>query len=105
MVISGGNNKTGRNLKGQVGQLKRIFPKSSRVIVENLNMVSRHKRASNTQEQSTIVRKEGSVHISNVMFYSETLKRPLRLKTGAGKDGNLTRGFINPETKTFESLD
>lgn len=54
MVISGGNKKSGRILKGQVGTLKRIFPKSSRVIVENLNMISRHKKAANTQEQEVL---------------------------------------------------
>lgn len=105
MVISGGNRKSGRNLKGQVGTLKKIFPKTSRVIVENLNMISRHKRASNTQEQSAIVRKEGSLHISNVMFYSDKVKRPVRLKHQVGTDGSKVRGFIHPETKSFEAVD
>ena len=105
MVVSGGNKKSGRNLKGQVGKLKKILPKSSRVIVENLNMISRHKRAANTQEQSTIVRKEGTIHISNVMFYSEKLKKPVRLKKQVDTKGTKVRGFMNPETKSFEAVD
>lgn len=105
MVISGGNKVSNRILKGQVGTLKKIFPKSSRVIVENLNMISRHKRASNTQEQSSIIRKEGTIHISNVMYYSDKIKKPVRLKHAAGKDGVKVRGFVNPETKTFEAIE
>lgn len=105
MIISGGNTKSGKTLKGQVGKLKKILPKSSRVIVENMNMISRHKRATNSQEQSTIVRKEGTMHISNVMFYSEKIKKPVRLKTTVGKDGSTVRGFINPETKSFEAVE
>jgi large subunit ribosomal protein L24 len=105
MVVAGGNKKSGKNLKGQVGTLKKIFPKTSRVIVENLNMVSRHKKASNSQEQSGIIKKEGSIHISNVMFYSDKLKRPVRLKNQLTSDGSKSRGFLNPETKSFEVID
>lgn len=106
MVIAGGN-KTAptKVLKGQTGKIKRFLPKKDRVVVEGLKMVKRHRRASAANESSGIIEKEGSIHISNVMFYSEQLKRPVRLKQQTLKDGTKVRGFINPKTKKFEQLD
>jgi large subunit ribosomal protein L24 len=105
MVLSGGNKKKGKSLKGQVGTLKTIFPKKGRVIVEGLNFIKRHKRASNSQEESGIITKEGSVDISNVMYYSETHKRPFRLKVQIENDGRKVRGFVNPEDKQFVAVE
>ncbi len=108
MIIAGGNSlKDGKQLKGKVGVVKKIFPKTNRVIVEGLNVVKRHKRAQNNQEESGIVTKEGSIHISNVMYFSKTHNRPFRLKVrrvpaGADKKLKVERGFIVPGTKEFE---
>jgi len=104
MVMAGGNKKKDKTLKGQVAAIKSIRPKTSRLIVEGLNLVRRHKRAANTQESSAIITKEGSIHISNVMYYSSAHKRPFRLKTQVQADGTKVRGFINPETKAFEAV-
>jgi large subunit ribosomal protein L24 len=101
MIIAGGNKQKGKTLKGQVGTLKAILPKKNRVIVDGLNFIKRHKRASNSGEQSGIIVKEGSIAISNVMFYSDELKRPFRLKSQVENDGRKVRGFINPENKQF----
>ena len=104
MVMAGGNKKKDKTLKGQVAAIKAIRPKTSRLIVDGLNLVKRHKRAANTQETSSIITKEGSIHISNVMYYSSAHKRPFRLKTQVQADGTKVRGFINPETKAFEAV-
>ncbi|MCB0344781.1 MAG: 50S ribosomal protein L24 [Bdellovibrionales bacterium] len=105
MVLVGGNAKKNRELKGQTGKILRFIPKRDRVVVEGLNIIKRHKRASMMNEASGILEKEGSVHISNVMYYNEELKRPVRLKVKRLEDGRKVRGFINPETKKFEQLD
>ncbi|HMO18118.1 MAG TPA: 50S ribosomal protein L24 [Oligoflexia bacterium] len=105
MVIAGGNKAKGKVLKGQVGTLKKILPKKGRVIVEGLNFIKRHKRASSTQEQSAIITKEGSIDISNVMFYSEAHKRPFRLKSKVQENGSKVRGFVNPDSKKFEAVE
>ena len=105
MVISGGNSEKGRVLKGATGKIKTFLPKQSRVIIEGINMIKRHKRATSMGESSGIIDKEGSVHISSVMFYSEELKRPVRLKHKSLEDGRKVRGFVHPETKNFEQID
>lgn len=104
MVITGGN-KTGKVLKGQTGKILRLLPKRNRVVIEGVNMIKRHKRATTSRDSSGIIEKEGSVHISNVMYYSEEHKRPVRIKTKNLESGRKVRGYINPQTKEFEQID
>lgn len=105
MVLAGGNEKKKGKFAGVVGQVVKFLPKSERVIVSGVNYIKRHKRASQMGETSGIITKEGSIHISNVQWYSDEHKRPFRLKAKKLEDGRKVRGFINPKTKQFESID
>jgi len=105
MVLVGGNKKKGKLLKSQTGKIRRILSKRSRVVVEGLNMITRHKRAMSATDSGGRIEREGSVHISNLMYYSETLKRPVRIKMKELDDGRKVRGYVNPETKQFEQID
>lgn len=105
MVVAGGNKLSGKKLKGEVGKILRLLPKRNRVIVEGVNVIKRHRRARNAQESSGIIAKEGSVHVSNVRYYSEAHKRPVRLSAKVLEDGRKVRGFKNPETNEFEQID
>ena len=105
MVVAGGNKKKDRVLKGQTGKILRIYSKKDRVIVEGANMIKRHKRSQMANEPSGIIYKEGSVHISNVMYYNEELKRPVRICMKTLDDGRKVRGYTHPESKNFEQID
>ena len=105
MVVTGGNTIKGKQLKGETGKILKFLPKRDRLLVEGVNMIKRHKRARMMNDTSGIIEKEGSIHISNVMFYHEELKRPVRLKFKTLDDGRKVRGFIHPETKNFEQID
>ena len=105
MVLCGGNKRKGKILKSQTGKILRFLPKRNRVIVEGLNMIKRHKRAMTSQDSAGIIEKEGSVHISNVMYYSEQLGGPVRIKSKVLNDGRKVRGFLHPETNEFEQID
>lgn len=104
MVIAGGNKKKGKVLKGQIGKILKFVPSRHRVVVEGLNMIVRHKRATRPGESSGQIRKEGSVHISNVMFYAEELKKPVRIRFKQLDGGKKVRGYTNPKTKAFEQI-
>ena len=52
--------------KGRQGQVLKVMPKDERVVVEGLNMVQRHTKASQADPQGGIKNKEASVHVSNV---------------------------------------
>ena len=54
--------------KGKKGEVVRVFPKESRVIVQGLNLVKRHTRPSQTDPQGGIKTKEAPIHISNVAY-------------------------------------
>ena len=52
--------------KGRSGQVTKVMPKDSRVIVSGLNLVRRHTRPSQADPQGGIKSREASVHVSNV---------------------------------------
>jgi large subunit ribosomal protein L24 len=56
---------TGKD-KGRTGNVAKVMPKDSRVVVSGLNMVQRHTRPSQGDPQGGIKHKEASVHVSNV---------------------------------------
>lgn len=61
-VISGDN-------KGKIGKVLEVLVKEQRVIVEGVNIVSRHTRPSNAYPDGGIIKKEAPIAISNVMYY------------------------------------
>ena len=52
--------------KGKRGKVLRVMPKDERLVVEGVNMVQRHTKASQSDPQGGIKRKEASLHVSNV---------------------------------------
>jgi large subunit ribosomal protein L24 len=71
VVISGAN-------RGKRGKVLRVL--GDRVIVEKVAMIKRHSKPSQKNPQGGIVDKEGTVHISNVQLFDETLGRGTRTK-------------------------
>lgn len=105
LVLAGGNSLKDKELKGKTGKILRFLPKTNRVVVEGLNMVTRHKRATSATSTGGKVVKEAPIHISNVMFYSKELSKGFRLRVKTLENGRKVRGFIHPENKTFEQID
>jgi len=56
---------TGKD-KGRTGNVLQVMPKDERVLVQGINMVQRHTKASQSDPQGGIKNKEASVHVSNV---------------------------------------
>ncbi|MCK9536084.1 MAG: 50S ribosomal protein L24 [Bacilli bacterium] len=54
--------------KGKTGKVLHVFKKDNRVIVEGVNIVSRHTKPSNTYPDGGIIKKEAPIHISNVLL-------------------------------------
>lgn len=101
MVIAGGN-KQKRENKGKIGKIVAfVGEKKDRVVIEGLNFVTRHRKQMGPNQPAGKFPREASVHISNVMFYAEKLKKPVRLKHSFLKDGKKVRGFIDSKTKEF----
>ena len=60
VVISGSE-------KGKRGKIIEISAEDKRVIVEGVKMIKKHMRKSQQNPQGSIVEREGSLHLSNVM--------------------------------------
>ena len=70
--------------KGKEGKVLLVDAKSSRVIVEGLNMVKRHSKPSTANQKGGIISKEAPMHISNVALVvnGETTKVGFETKDG-----------------------
>lgn len=65
--------------RGKVGKVLSSVPDRGVVTVEKLNMIKRHTKPTQKNRQGGILEREGPIAVSNVMLYSETLKRPSRV--------------------------
>lgn len=52
--------------KGKTGKVMEVFPDEHRVLVENINVVTKHKKARNQQEKSAKIKKSAPIEVSNV---------------------------------------
>ena len=57
--------------KGRDGKVLSVDVKNGRVIVEGINMVTKHQKPSQANPQGGIVRSESPIDISNVMLLSD----------------------------------
>jgi large subunit ribosomal protein L24 len=98
MVITGGNKKADKVYEGKVGKVMKFYPKTERVLVDGVKFVARHKRATSSTDSGGKIIKPGTFHISNLMFYSDELKRPVRLRYKFVETKKV-RYYVDPKTK------
>ena len=105
MVISGGNSIK-KNIKSKVGTISGFTGKdNTRVNVDGIdNNIIVHIKAKSPNEKSRKETRISSLHLSNVMFYSEKVNKPVRIKKLTLPDGKKVRGFLNPLTKLVEQI-
>ena len=77
--------------KGKEGKIIRVYPKTGRVTVEGVNIVKRHRRATNPDEQSGIVDFPAPIHASNVMLLDPKSGNPTRVRRQIDEDGTKER--------------
>ena len=80
---------TGRD-KGKSGSVLRVMQDDERLIVQGVNMVKRHMRASQTQAGG-IVEKEATIHVSNVSLVDPDGGEPTRVGFRILEDGRKVR--------------
>lgn len=66
--------------KGKKGKVLQVLPKKDRVIVEGVNMITKHQKPNQqTMQQGGIVNQEGPIHVSNVMFWDKKADQGVRV--------------------------
>ncbi len=65
--------------KGQQGKVLRVDSKTSRVLVEGVNMVKKHTKPNAATPNGGIIEKEATIHISNLMLVEPKTGTPTRI--------------------------
>lgn len=65
--------------RGKTGKILTAMPKNNRVVVEGVNIVIKHQKPTQEMQQGGRIEQEGSIHVSNVMLYSEKDKKGVRV--------------------------
>lgn len=76
---------TGKD-RGKKGKVLFAYPKTTKVIVEGVNMVTKHVKPSRKVQQGGIVHQEAAIHVSNVMLIDPDTKKPTRVRFEMKKD-------------------
>lgn len=82
MIIAGDH-------KGTVGVIERVLTKSDRVIIQGVNLVTKHIRPSRTSPQGGMVQRAAPIHISNVQPVAAG--KPTRVRFATKPDGSKVR--------------
>jgi large subunit ribosomal protein L24 len=76
--------------KGKRGEVLRVIPDEGRLVVQGVNVVTKHTRPSMTS-QGGLVKKEATIHVSNVAHVDPTSKEPTRVGFKVLEDGTKVR--------------
>ena len=73
MIISGKE-------KGRTGRVITVDWKRERLLIEGVNMVTRHTKPNTANQQGGLIKAEAPIHYSNVQLFNLTLNRGVRVK-------------------------
>lgn len=73
--------------KGKKGKVLEVFPMASRVVVENINLAKKHRRARRQNEKGQVVEVPRSLHVSNVKLICSKCGQAVRLGARLTNDG------------------
>lgn len=76
--------------KGKEGRVIEVHTKTNRVLIEGVNMITKHVKPSATTPQGSIEKKEAPIHVSNVMVI-DNQGVPTRVGRVRGDNGKLER--------------
>lgn len=77
--------------KGQQGRVLEVLVKKRRVIVEGVNMVSKHTKPNAQTPQGGILKKEAPIHISNLLLVDPSSGEPTRIGRRLNENNKLVR--------------
>jgi large subunit ribosomal protein L24 len=77
--------------RGREGKILEVHPKRFRVVVEGVNIVKKHKRATSAQTEGGIIEFPAPIAASNVMLLDPKSGEPTRVRRRRDKDGTVER--------------
>lgn len=77
--------------RGRTGKVMRVFLKTGRVLVEGVNIVKKHTRATRPEETGGIIEKAAPIALAKVMLIDPKTGKPTRTRARIDKDGTKER--------------
>ena len=75
----------------KTGKVVEVSPKEDKVIVEGINMISKHTKPNAKYPQGGIIKQEAPIHISNLNVIDPSTNKPTRIGRKKDEKGNLVR--------------
>ncbi|MFZ2887217.1 MAG: 50S ribosomal protein L24 [Minisyncoccia bacterium] len=92
VVIAGKN-------RGTTGKVELVLTKKNMIVIDGVNVVKKHRRATQASRKGQIVEKSMPVHISNVMLADPKGGKPTRVRIERTKDGARERVAVKSGAK------
>eukprot|EP00241_Pyramimonas_parkeae_P007442 CAMPEP_0114250142 /NCGR_PEP_ID=MMETSP0058-20121206/14538_1 /TAXON_ID=36894 /ORGANISM="Pyramimonas parkeae, CCMP726" /LENGTH=163 /DNA_ID=CAMNT_0001363775 /DNA_START=96 /DNA_END=587 /DNA_ORIENTATION=+ len=86
--------------KGKVSEVTEVMTKTGKVMVKDVNMMTKHVKPRSAEEAGQIINKEAPIHHSNIMHYSKAKEVRSRVATKVKDDGTKVRVLV----KTGEEI-
>ena len=83
-VIAGNN-------KGKTGKVLKVIVDKNKLIVEGINLVKKHQKPNQTNQQGGIIEKEAPISASNVMLVCSNCEKAVRISRKRTEDGKAER--------------
>ncbi|MDE6435245.1 MAG: 50S ribosomal protein L24 [Lachnospiraceae bacterium] len=90
---------TGKD-KGKSGKVLSVDTKNNKVLVEGVNMVSKHSKPSMANQQGGIIEKEAPIDISNVMYVHKG--KPVRIGFQGEKKDKVRVAKVNGKLEKID---
>jgi len=87
--------------KGARGKVMRVVPKDDRVVVEGINIRTKHIKPNQANPQGGRLKREYPIHLSNVMLADPKSGEPTRVRISVLADGRHVRVAV----KSGEQID
>ncbi len=82
------------NSRGKISTVTSVMPATNKIIVEGINVVSKHNKPTSNNPNGAIVKKELPINISNVMLLDEK-GNVTRIGRRENKNGKTERYSVN----------
>ncbi len=77
--------------RGKTGKVRFAYPKEGTLLVEGVNFIKKHTRATGTVRQAGIIEQEAPISVSNVMLVCNQCNHPARVGFRFLEDGKKVR--------------
>lgn len=77
--------------KGKIGKVLKVFPSKGKVVVEGVNIVTKHIKPNQMNTQGGVVKKPAPIFSAKLMIYDEKAGKPTRVGKKFLEDGTKVR--------------